>query len=789
MYLKSVSGKGVVGLSFTHKLGPVTMIIGPNASGKTAILRAIRLALLGYEPGIVKKNDRIFQLSGGDSMEVAVMIDDGKIIDRSWRKVRDSIKSGMKGTGQLNIPVVLLDPAEYFSLSADKRTDYVFNRVKIDTEKFSRKALIKRVKTIQVESEGVQCNLSKAVLSGIVDNITFKLQVPDSFTIQEDVQMLLDQSTEEIKAARANLDRMTKTLAGMTELDLKGAGQLSESLPSLNTKITELEKELQELSLQRDRLEQLKGRIKGDPVQESIALRTKINELESKLESQVLLPDPQPQLSEAIAAKSRHLAKVDIASQKLEDIRAAHATDRSKIARKKAWETEILSYEEKTSVIPDLQRQIAELEPVVKGYKPMLPNAEAAVSVCARVVVDVGDQIEAKAKQIEETEAEVTKFLAQASCPTCGARAGGWQDRFKDESAALVEKLKNQVDKLKQAYAKAKQANLDANEGSLVAAKADSGHLTRQTTLHSLQKRLQEAQLAQNKVERLQSAIDALGAIQDYSEAIAECEKNLGTLSEKTGTAEAKVRELEELKAKFLEQGLVAAGIGRELNAKKVELASLGSIIEEMKGLEMDNMESLETAIGAYRCEFSDKTRELERLEAAFNRAKASEQDIVRHKQAEAERNKAEAEFEVLKLVRDEVKAFLGDIIAAAWGPILERANWIAQPILKTPLAVQDNVLGRMEGKKFIGTETFSGTEQAVTYAALCFALSLDSPFKLVMVDEIGRMDEFHKRGFLANIIALQSSGVIDQAIMVDVSPETKNWIGPGMAGVTFIEL
>ena len=69
MKISSVTIEGM------HKLGQpkkytfnnLTYLYGPNGSGKSTVLEAIQLALLGYIPGMNKKNDYYAKSSNGIS--------------------------------------------------------------------------------------------------------------------------------------------------------------------------------------------------------------------------------------------------------------------------------------------------------------------------------------------------------------------------------------------------------------------------------------------------------------------------------------------------------------------------------------------------------------------------------------------------------------------------------------------------------------------------------------------------------------------------------------------------
>lgn len=66
--------------------------------------------------------------------------------------------------------------------------------------------------------------------------------------------------------------------------------------------------------------------------------------------------------------------------------------------------------------------------------------------------------------------------------------------------------------------------------------------------------------------------------------------------------------------------------------------------------------------------------------------------------------------------------------------------------------------------------DLFSGIQQALTYAALSVALASDSPFKLVIVDEVTRFDAKNKALFLAKMNQAVREGVVDQVFLCDTT-------------------
>ena len=79
MRITKTSLTNVKGVSGVFDFGAATLICGPNATGKTAILDSIRLSMLGYHPKLGKQNKSIFAISSGINMETSVIMDTGEL--------------------------------------------------------------------------------------------------------------------------------------------------------------------------------------------------------------------------------------------------------------------------------------------------------------------------------------------------------------------------------------------------------------------------------------------------------------------------------------------------------------------------------------------------------------------------------------------------------------------------------------------------------------------------------------------------------------------------------------
>lgn len=159
MRLKSIDIRGmnkVVQHTYTFD-NDVVYLNGKNGAGKSTVLDAIQLALLGYIPGIAKKNDLIMKHANGPFLSVtATLDDDGKLMQVS--RVYTANKKGINCSvstipdnldiahilGDLELPVFNFN--EFVSMSANKLKDWFIsflpsNQVDINWDKELKESL------------------------------------------------------------------------------------------------------------------------------------------------------------------------------------------------------------------------------------------------------------------------------------------------------------------------------------------------------------------------------------------------------------------------------------------------------------------------------------------------------------------------------------------------------------------------------------------------------------------------------------------------------------------------
>ena len=129
MRIKSVHIQGMHNVEDkTYHLSNATYFYGENGAGKSTVLQAIQLALLGYIPGYNKTKEGIFRHANCSKMVVELTLDDDTTIMRSWqRKGRDIVtESSVDDTSDLlgSIELPISNFSEFTSMTANKLKDW-----------------------------------------------------------------------------------------------------------------------------------------------------------------------------------------------------------------------------------------------------------------------------------------------------------------------------------------------------------------------------------------------------------------------------------------------------------------------------------------------------------------------------------------------------------------------------------------------------------------------------------------------------------------------------------------
>lgn len=186
--------------------------------------------------------------------------------------------------------------------------------------------------------------------------------------------------------------------------------------------------------------------------------------------------------------------------------------------------------------------------------------------------------------------------------------------------------------------------------------------------------------------------------------------------------------------------------------------------IKELKGADVGKLNQSIAFAEEKRKGASSLIAELEETKTAETRLR---QDLLRATEAEQEHQDAVAH----KLIVTAIANFLKDkreaIICEAFTKLLQVANMVVKSILKSPLALHENTIGRFAGAKFVPHRVFSGTEKVLTYVSIATALSIDAPLRMPIIDEIGRLHSSLQASVISRLLHLVNEKIIDQFIVI----------------------
>lgn len=175
MEVKSVTIEGMHNVTRKHyDLGSLSYLYGNNGSGKTTVMQAVQLALLGYIPGTNKRTSDIFEHSNGHMMSVSVVItsDRGDIqIRRSWMKKGSSIVSSVEtNPNGINIEDIIKDIElpifnfnEFINMTPNKLKDWFIRFLPSVSKEFDWKNYLEsNVPAGCTISDELSCNMEEA---------------------------------------------------------------------------------------------------------------------------------------------------------------------------------------------------------------------------------------------------------------------------------------------------------------------------------------------------------------------------------------------------------------------------------------------------------------------------------------------------------------------------------------------------------------------------------------------------------------------------------------------------
>ncbi len=166
--------------------------------------------------------------------------------------------------------------------------------------------------------------------------------------------------------------------------------------------------------------------------------------------------------------------------------------------------------------------------------------------------------------------------------------------------------------------------------------------------------------------------------------------------------------------------------------------------------------------------DLEDRRKRLNAVDDTLRSVDRRANDLRRIAEAEKARDDAKEDLALGVAVLEALRGLQANLVEAAFGPLLDRANRIFGHLLPTPLAYHEGELGSWRDGVWVSHRIFSGTEKALAYASLQAALAAGSPIKVMIVDELGRLDDRNAVRLVDAALLAVQRGDIDTFIGID---------------------
>lgn len=207
--------------------------------------------------------------------------------------------------------------------------------------------------------------------------------------------------------------------------------------------------------------------------------------------------------------------------------------------------------------------------------------------------------------------------------------------------------------------------------------------------------------------------------------------------------------------------------LSRQIAALEPAQSRAQTLREESDRLMPDDA-NLTTAVELVQTELNVKNEAVRKLRSGRAAVASRAAELTRLAEAEKARDEAIEAKAVADDAVEAIRKVQAELVAAAFKPLLATANELFGKILPTPIAYHDREIGTFRSGVWVGHKIFSGTEKALTYAAIQIALAARAPFRLMILDELGRLDDENAMKVDEAIVVAIKTGAIEQFIGID---------------------
>jgi len=246
MRIVHVSIEGLKGQNVQYDLSPVTIFVGPNGVGKTAVLQAVEFGVIGYDSRLGKSAEKLGPLMSGPEMTVALAVDKenggrfllqrGLVLKhggcRSTLRVSppmgEETLGAMQGRVQseLGFFPAMFNVREFTDLSHDRRRAFIFSLV-AEAEWSKEKVLTYVLLHLEDQADALLRNAAFEMLNGLVEKAEKSLitgPVEVLAYVLTDLKAEVSGFTKQHKTAEQGVHSLTEELSRLSTVAASSAG-------------------------------------------------------------------------------------------------------------------------------------------------------------------------------------------------------------------------------------------------------------------------------------------------------------------------------------------------------------------------------------------------------------------------------------------------------------------------------------------------------------------------------------------------------------------------------------
>lgn len=238
MRIVHVSIEGLKGQNVQYDLSPVTIFVGPNGVGKTAVLQAVEFGVIGYDSRLGKSAEKLGPLMSGPEMTVALAVEKengGRFLlqrglvqkyggCRSTLRVSPPMGEETLGAlqgrvqSELGFFPAMFNVREFTDLSHDRRRAFIFSLV-AEAEWSKEKVLTYVLLHLEDQADALLRNAALEMLNGLLEKAEKLLiigPVEVLAYVLTDLKAEVSGFTKQHKTAEQGVHSLTEELSRLT---------------------------------------------------------------------------------------------------------------------------------------------------------------------------------------------------------------------------------------------------------------------------------------------------------------------------------------------------------------------------------------------------------------------------------------------------------------------------------------------------------------------------------------------------------------------------------------------